>query len=91
MPQQTCKNCYQPFEISDEEMYTTYAPERPEIVYCEKCYLGEPFIKQAHNTRPFISVSQIPQPPRSSRHRNNHDVPSLADHRTRHFEISDLK
>lgn len=23
----------------NEEIYTTYAPERPEIVYCEKCYL----------------------------------------------------
>jgi len=24
-----------------EEMQTTYSPERPEIVYCEKCYLKE--------------------------------------------------
>ena len=24
-----------------KEMQTTYAPERPEIVYCEKCYLAE--------------------------------------------------
>ncbi|MEK7555633.1 MAG: hypothetical protein AAB516_02335, partial [Patescibacteria group bacterium] len=23
------------------EFETTYAPERPEIVYCEKCYLAE--------------------------------------------------
>ena len=24
-----------------KEMQTTYAPERPEIVYCEECYLKE--------------------------------------------------
>ena len=30
----TCGKCSKPFS-------TTYAPERPETVYCEECYLGE--------------------------------------------------
>jgi hypothetical protein len=28
-------------EPCPNEFETTYAPERPEIVYCEKCYLDE--------------------------------------------------
>lgn len=31
--QRTCAHCHQ-------EMDTTYAPERPEVVYCEECYLA---------------------------------------------------
>ena len=32
--QRTCAKCQSPIQ-------TSYAPERPEIVYCEKCYLNE--------------------------------------------------
>lgn len=32
--QRTCAKCH-------KEMMTTYAPDRPEIVYCESCYLSE--------------------------------------------------
>lgn len=51
--QKNCRQCANKFEVTDEDLYarecakcatqiqTSYSPDRPEIVYCEQCYLKE--------------------------------------------------
>jgi rRNA maturation endonuclease Nob1 len=42
--QKTCKTCKKEFE-------TSYAPDRPETIYCEKCYQQELKKKQKKKTK----------------------------------------
>ena len=34
-------SCGRKCDKCSKDMKTTYAPKRPEIVYCEECYLNE--------------------------------------------------